>query len=236
MEKDKRIVLAHGWGAQALRLEPLTRALEKKRWDVLNLNLPGFGAAEPETAWGLAEYAKWVKEQKQKRWGSKSYLFFGHSFGGRVAIKTGLIGQNDLEGIVLCASGGWSRPSGIKRWGFKMLAKAGRAIFGDSIMGRKILYKLAREHDYERASPVMREVFRKIVDEDVRKSVGEVKLPILVLWGDLDRMVDVKDAKAVVKNLQHGEIEIYKGEGHRLPYNQPEWVAERIDTWFGQLK
>lgn len=236
MEKSKRIVLVHGWGARADRLEPLANTLEKIGWEVLNLDLPGFGAVEPESAWGLAEYAQWVERQKQDKWGNERYVFFGHSFGGRVAIKTALIGGKDLTGAVLCSPGGWTRPGELKRKGFALAAKAGKAVMGDLGWGKKLLYKLAREHDYERASQVMKEVFKKTVDEDVKVILTKIEVPILVLWGDKDRMVNVDDAKEVVKNLQQGEINIYSGEGHRLPYNQPGWVAERIDTWFGKLR
>lgn len=218
------------------RLDPLAECLQKLDWKVLNVELPGFGLAEPDQVWGLGEYAELVGTERQKLWGEKEYIFFGHSNGGRIGIKTALGSDKSLRGLVLCAPGGWSRPNEIKRIVFAGAAKIGRLLLGENKLSRKLLYKLARVHDYEKASPKMREVFKKVVDEDVRDCLSEIKIPTLVLWGNEDRMVSVEDGRAAVKDLNKGELKVYEGEGHRLPYNQPEWVAERIDTWFGKLR
>ena len=109
----------HGWEARAGKLEPLADELRKLGWKVENLELPGFGLPVPKTVWGVDDYADWVKEKA-----GGECVVFGHSFGGRVAIK--LAAKGAARGAVLCAPGGLSRPGKVKRVLFRVLVKVGR--------------------------------------------------------------------------------------------------------------
>ena len=58
----------------------------QKEFDVYKLNFPGFcGEAEPEKAWSLKDYAKFVKDYLEKNKLEVDYIL-GYSFGGAVAI------------------------------------------------------------------------------------------------------------------------------------------------------
>ena len=219
---EKRIVLLHGWEARAGKLEPLADKLRKLGWKVENLELPGFGLPAPKTVWGVGDYADWIKEKA-----GGECVVFGHSFGGRVAIK--LAARGAIKGVVLCAPGGLSRPGRIKRVLFGMLAKMGRAFGLEKY--KTVLYKLAREHDYERTSGIMREVFKKVVEEDLNPLVGEIKVPTLVLWGKQDRVVPYIDGQ----KFKQAKLVLLDGQGHRLPYELPEEVAKEIDIWTESL-
>ncbi len=222
---EKKIVLLHGWGARADKLEALGSELERLGWETLDLDMPGFGLPAPKFAWGLDEYADWVKREAHKKW--KEYIVFGHSFGGRIAIKMAISGE--LRGVVLCAPGGLSRPNGIKRLVFGFLARLGR--FLGLVQYKWILYKLAREHDYEKTSGVMREVFRKIVEEDLNPLSEKINVPTLVLWGKQDRVVPYTDGQ----KFKQAKLVLFEGQGHKLPYELPERVAREIDVWFSSL-
>lgn len=223
---EKKIVLLHGWGATAAKLDPLAGRLKKMGWEVLNLEVPGFGLPAPKSAWGVSEYVDWV----EKKVDDPNYVVFGHSFGGRIAIRLAVRGA--VKGVVLCAPGGLSRPGKMKRELFEMLAKIGKTLGLEKY--KAVLYKLAREHDYERAEGVMREVLKKVVDEDLRPEVVKIKIPALVLWGKEDKMVHVSDGEWVREQIG-AKLVLFEGQGHRLPYELPEKVAKEIDVWFGLL-
>lgn len=222
---EKRIVLLHGWEARAGKLEPLAEELKKLGWKVENFELPGFGLPAPKQVWGVGEYADWVT----KKMGG-GYVVFGHSFGGRVAIK--LAARGAVRGAVLCAPGGLSRLNGMKRGLFGVLAKVGKIIGLDKY--KAVLYKLAREHDYERANGIMREIFKKVVDEDLRPEVLKIKIPALVLWGKEDKMVPVSDGEWVKEQIGV-KLVLFDGQGHRLPYELPGKAAKEIDIWTESL-
>src|SRR6185436_19423391 len=123
-------------------------------------------------------------------------FFFGHSFGGRLAIKLGAMQPESLSGLVLCAAAGVSKVNPIKRYAFLVLAKIGKIILRVLPVVEKVrpwLYKLAREHDYEKTAGVMREVFRKVVAEDLESAAMQITLPTLLLWGRQDTITKLAD-------------------------------------------
>lgn len=223
---EKRIVLLHGWETKTKKLEPLVWELGKLGWKTVNLEMPGFGLPAPKSAWGVKEYADWV----EKKIGDQNCVVFGYSFGGRIAIK--LAARGTIKGVVLCAPGGLSRPNAGKRMLFRILAKVGK-IF-DLERYRAILYKLAREHDYERTEGIMREIFKKVVGEDLRPDVKKIKIPTLVLWGKKDRIVPVNDGEWIKEQVK-AELVLFEDQGHKLPYELPEKVAKETDVWFGSF-
>lgn len=233
----KNIILLHGWGANTKKLQPLAQSLRIKKWKVLIPELPGFDAPEPDTDWPLDEYAEYVSNFAKKTFADKKYFVFGHSFGGGIAIKLAA-SDASLSGVILCASRGISRGNPIKRGVFLVLAKAGKillVILPLANLWRRLLYKLAREHDYEKASPRMKDIFKKIVEEDLKAVVPKIKVPALVLWGKKDKMTPVQDAYFLKTNLKNSKLLVYKNFGHRLPYEAPSALAVEIDKWTKQL-
>src|ERR1700761_1960117 len=85
--KGKVVLLLHGWGDSAAGLRDL-QAVLGKRYDVIALNLPGFGGTgNPPVAWGLTDYAQFVAHFLHKIGVSDVYAVLGHSNGGAIAIR-----------------------------------------------------------------------------------------------------------------------------------------------------
>jgi pimeloyl-ACP methyl ester carboxylesterase len=228
--KKKKIVLLHGWGASIEKLRLLASQLEKKNWQVFIPKLPGFDILPPKNAWGVGEYADHVLNEAHKVYGKDEFFVFGHSFGGRVAIK--------LLGVILCSTAGVSRGYSLKRVVFYILAKVGKIFLLIPPLAkfwRKLLYMLAREHDYEKTQGVMKDTFKKIVSENLRPAISNIRLPVLVLWGKKDQATPIKDAYYIRKTLSSSKLVVFENEGHRLPYNEPKKVAEEINKWAKNL-
>ncbi len=233
----KNIVLLHGWGANTKKLEPLAQSLRVKMWKVLIPELPGFDAPEPDIEWSLDEYAEYVSNFAKKAFGKEKYYVFGHSFGGGIALKLAAKDKDPLKGVILCANRGISRGNPIKRGVFFLLAKAGKilmAVIPLANLWRKLLYKLAREHDYEKASSKMKVIFKKVISEDLKPLIPKIVLPVLVIWGRIDRITPVSDAYFLKKNLKNSKLLVYENFGHRLPYENPQAIASEIDKWTNQ--
>ena len=170
---QKNIVLLHGWGANTRRLHALASSLKTKGWKVLIPELPGFGAPEPDSVWGVGDYSKFVLNLA-------SSFFNGRNLGS------------------------W--------W-------------------KTLLYKIAREHDYEKASEKMKKIFQKVIAEDLKPLIPQIKVPALVLWGNEDRVTPLCDAYFIANNSKQSSIFIFDHTGHRLPYEKPNEVAEKIQQW-----
>jgi len=229
-KKGDVIILLHGWGASKEKLLPLGKALLKKGWQVFIPDLPGFGTSSmPKTAWGIEEYARFILGIIDKFYKNHKVYILGHSFGGRIGIRIAASTER-VAGIILCGTAGISRKSFFKRIFFFTLAKIGKLIFPFSGF-RLLVYKLAREHDYERAKGIMREVFKKVVAEDLKPLLPHIKIPTLIIWGKLDKMTPVRDAYFIHQKIKNASLTIFENEGHTLLYDKQEEVAEVITKW-----
>lgn len=234
MRMEKRIILLHGWGAETKKLEPLGRALKKLGWQVVLPKLAGFENPQPKDVWGIKEYSQYIYDEAKNNFGKKSFFVFGHSFGGGIAIRIAFDNPKHLAGIILCASRGISRGNSIKRIVFSTLAKTGKVFLLTPQIAenfRKLLYKAAREHDYEKTQGIMREVFKKVISEDLKPLLTHIKVPALILWGEEDRMTPIKDASYIKSKLPKNKLITYKNQGHKLPYEKPVELAKQIDLW-----
>lgn len=229
---DETIVFLHGWGASKEKLLPLGKALSKRKWQVLIPDLPGFGKSSlPPKPWGVSDYADFIVKTISKLYGKKKVYLFGHSFGGRLAIKIASLYPNKISGIILCGSAGISRPSFLKRSFFLVLAKIGKLILPRSERYKCLIYKLAREHDYEKTKGIMRETFKLVVGEDLKPLLPKIKIPTLILWGIEDKMTKYADARIIAARVRHSVLVSFPGLGHKLPYEKPELLAKKIAEW-----
>lgn len=237
----KNIVLVHGWGANVGKLRYLEKKLEKYGWNTFLVKLPGFDLDPPENAWKMDDYVNYVSKQSKKRFGDSKYFIFGHSFGGRVAIKLSKDKQLSkmLHGVILCSSGGISRGNVIKRKFFYFIAKIGKVLIISPWAARsfkKIIYKFAREHDYERTEGVMRQTFQNVIKEDLKGYLGLIRIPALILWGGDDNVTPIRDAYYLESNIKGSTLVEYAGVTHNLPYVEFKRLAKDINEWANNLK
>jgi len=229
--------LLHGWGGSSEKLRPLSDCLRKAGWEVLNLGFPGLSLPEPTEVWGVNDYANYVSGKLPVKWRKEGYFIFGHSFGGRVAIKMAVQQFEGLKGTVLCAPGGLSRANAVKRAVFWLMAKMGKALVIYMPLVEKykrFLYRLARQHDYEKAEGIMRDVFRKVVGELLMPQVDKIRLPTLILWDRSDRVVPYQDGERARLKIKKSKLVLFNHRGgHKMPYFFPEEVVEEIEKWHG---
>lgn len=230
--RGRLIYLLHGWGSSKEKLLPLGKALARGGWQVVIPDWPGFGSsAEPSKPWGVQDYANFFRKFHDQLSPGSKIVYFGHSFGGRVALKLGAGNSREISGFVLCGSAGLSRGRLFKRVLFGLSAKIGRRLFGDCSLFRRLLYKIAREHDYEKSSSLMKETFKRVVGENLRPCLAKIRQPVLILWGSDDRETRLKDAHVIVREVTGSKLKVFKGRGHLLPYREPEKVAAAVTDW-----
>jgi len=238
MKIKKNIVLLHGWGAETKKLEPLKKSLEMFGWNVFLPKLPGFENPSPKNIWGLKEYSDYVYEEAKNYFRKENFFVFGHSFGGGIAIKLSVTNLKEISGIVLCATRGISRGSSLKRLLFSVLAKIGKVFLIVPVLAnifKKLLYKAAHEHDYEKTGGIMKEVFKKVISEDLKPLIKKSKHKTLLFWGENDRVTPISDAFYIMKALPKSTLISYDGVGHRLPYEKPQELAKEINLWYQKL-
>src|SRR5579862_3587943 len=115
--KGKALVLLPGWGDTTTTFSKLAEEL-KNHYEVFVLDLPGFGGTQtPPNAWGLSDYADFVKAWLNKL-DVKPVALIGHSYGGAVAVIATASGLKTNK-LVLIASAGIRDKNRLRKGVFK---------------------------------------------------------------------------------------------------------------------
>lgn len=65
--------------------------------------------------------------------------------------------------------------------------------------------------------------------------VGSLEMPVLLLWGEQDKVIPVSHAKAFASAIPETKLIIYPDVGHLPMEETPEQVARDIDDWIESL-
>ena len=203
--KGKDIILLHGWGQNIEMIKMLGDPLSSK-YHITILDFPGHGkSAEPDLVYGVKDYARVVHELVKKLKIKKPTLI-GHSFGGRVAIV--YAASYDVSKVVLFGAPCVRVKKGLTLKE-KMLKKA------KTLPGMSKIAEFAKNYigstDYKNASPRMREILVKTVNEDLSEYAKKIKTSTLLIWGEMDEDAPLADAKLLENLLQDGALIVLPG-------------------------
>ena len=239
------LVCLHGWGGSKESFTELTKALQgRSDLRMLTPELPGFGAEpEPKEPWTVDDYADWVDAYLRRTCpaSADTRLFvLGHSHGGRIAIvlaarqSMSKTSGPAIERLYLCAPAGIRHARHFRRIIGLTLAKSGKALLslpGLSAMrpiAQRFLYKLVRVHDYERASPIMRETLRHVSAQDLRPMLPTIALPCDIFWGTDDRMTPISDSRIMAHAIPQAILHVFPGVRHAVHRDRAGDIARCI--------
>lgn len=205
--EGKDVVLLHGWGQNIQMMEPLGNLLNSK-YKVTIIDLPGFGLSEePDFNFDLYDYVEVLKELFDYL-KIKNPVLVGHSFGGRLGII--YASKYKVSKLVLFGAPCVRHKPKVKK-SFK------QRIF-NFIKKYKIFSPLVEEMkkhigsvDYRNATPVMRNVLVRTVNEDLSEYAKQIKCPVLMIWGDKDTAAPVEHAKELDSLLNNSKFIILSG-------------------------
>jgi pimeloyl-ACP methyl ester carboxylesterase len=219
----KTILFLHGWGSSATAFNDLFGALCGKKYRVVGLNFPGFGGSgEPPEAWSVGDYTDFAKKFIKKIDLKKIHAIIGHSFGGRVMLKGISSGAFKANKLIFLDSAGIKPYTTVTR----KILHLGKP-FAKLPVIKQLAVKL-RSSDYAATSGVMREVFKKVVDEDLTRYMPAIKQPTLLIWGADDVETPVADAKVFAEKIKDSKLEIIPNAGHYVFLDQPEKTVKLI--------
>lgn len=216
-ETGKPVVIMHGWGCDHTTVRSIAAALESGM-HIYNLDLPGHGKSpEPPGVWGVEEYTRCV-EDFIRILGIKNPVLIGHSFGGRISLL--LSSRNTVNKMVLVDAAG-IKPKRSLKYHVKVKAfKATKKIL-PLVLGRMKASALldawrgkAGSADYRQASPVMRAILSKCVNEDLKNVMPRITAPTLLVWGEKDTATPLSDARYMEKHIPDAGLVSFAGAGH----------------------
>ncbi len=227
----KTVLIIPGWATVINTYATLINSISTYA-NVLCLDMPGFGKSdEPKNSWNLDDYIsfiiKFIKSQN-----IKELDVIGHSNGGRIIIK--LMSKSDLDfrvnKIILIGSAGIvhkkTMAQTIKIKTFKFCKKF--AEFKPVKMIFPNLLNKVKNHfgstDYRNASPIMRETMVKLINEDVKSFLPNIKAPTLLIWGENDTETPISDAKIMEQMIPDAGLVEVKGCSHYVFLENPSYI------------
>ena len=211
------VILLHGWGCTHQIYSAIQQILSTK-YKVYNFDFPGFGdSEEPTEVWGTEEYTCMV-ESFVKDNNITCPALVGHSFGGRISII--FASRNNVSRVVLVDAAG-IKPKRPLKYYFKVysfkLIKWLCNTFLPKAQAQKIIDKRrknAGSSDYNNASPMMRAILSKVVNEDLTCLLPKITAPTLLFWGNMDTATPLSDAKTMERLIPDAGLVVAHGTGH----------------------
>lgn len=183
-------------------------ALSQNGYRAVAVDFPAFGASYcPDAAWSVGDYAAWLKDFIEQN-DLKNAHFLAHSFGARVAFKL-LSDDNSVADKVLITGGaGLVKPRSPQ---YMRQIKRYRRV-------KRLFPRYAERHfgseEYRALPPLLKESYKKIVNEDLKDCAGKVKNKTLLVYGRSDGVTPPAEEGATFNRLIAGStLEIIDG-GH----------------------
>lgn len=239
------LVLVHGTGSRWQIWSPVLPALEA-RFEVLAVDLPGFGASE----WDGTEPEPVALAQRLERWfaevGIERPHVAGNSLGGGAALE--LARRGSVRSATAVSPVGFWTPKEV-RWCQESLRSAGRVgalrpflpKLAASATGRKLL--LGQNFGRPERIPARDvvdtfdaylgsaardraiELFGSYVFHDAEELDG---VPVSILWGTRDFLLLHRQSRRARKVLPRARHVDLPGCGHAPFYDDPELVAREL--------
>lgn len=233
-KNKKCLVLLHGWGDSVATYARLSKKLADD-YTVVAIDLPGFGGTQiPEGVWGLEDYAAFVAAFLKKADISSVYAFVAHSNGGAVAIKGLASGTLKANRLVLLASAGIRTLQKGRRMAVKMVAKAGKAAtfwlptHHKQTLQKKLYGTVGSDM---LVVPSLQETFKKTVRQDVQADARQLKLPVLLIYGEDDQATPVMYGEMYHQLIGGSTLEVISGAGHFVHHDKPDQVTHAIERF-----
>ncbi len=211
--EGRDLVMLHGYLSRKESFLPQITYF-RQFYRVTALDFPGMGeAGELPAAWSVDDYADWT-ENALSRLGICRPLLLAHSFGGRVAVK--LLSRGlDCGGAVLVGCAGIVPRRTLcyrMRVGCYRLVKKIAPAYAERRFGSA---------EYRSLSPVMRESFKRIVNEDLREDAKRIRCPVLFVYGENDRETPLSSAQIYRACVPNAKLAVLAHCGHFAHLDDP---------------
>lgn len=215
--EGRPLILMHGWGCDHTTVRSIA-ATAAQTHTVYNIDFPGFGGSqEPPEVWGVERYTRLIEDLVRKE-GLERPVLIGHSFGGRVSIL--YASRNEVDKVVLVDAAGIKPKRSLKYYLKVYSFKAGKR-FWELMLGKeKAQERVDRmrtkrgSSDYAGASPMMRRILSKVVNEDLTDRLPLISAPTLLIWGENDTATPIADAKKMSRLIPGSGLVSFPGCGH----------------------
>jgi pimeloyl-ACP methyl ester carboxylesterase len=221
-------VFIHGYGLRIEAFEKLLKILAED-YPVIAIDLPGFGESDAPYFWGYEAYAQFVSEFLDACRLNKVHIM-GQSMGGGIALATAALFPEKISSVVIMNSAGIpmrnGQPSMVGRvqelWAQGFDKKIWQAFLANS----------------KRLKGLMRTLVVP-TQHDIRNLLPKIKAPVLLAWGDCDKMLPINYAYEMAALIPRAKVATVSGGYHEWGLIQPEIfcsLAKQFDASLSNIK
>ena len=206
--EGKPVLLLHGYLSSRQSFYYQINALSGAGYRAVAPDFPSFGAsAGTDAPWAVGDFAAWLKEFIEEG-GYAGADVVAHSFGARVAFKLFSEYPSLADKLLITGGAGLVKP---RSPAYMRRIKRYRRV-------KKLFPKYAEKHfgseEYRTLSPVMKESYKLIVNEDLRGAAAKIKNECLLVYGGEDTTTPPAEEGEIFHSLIAGSrLEIIDG-GH----------------------
>ncbi|WP_299253044.1 alpha/beta hydrolase [uncultured Cytophaga sp.] len=224
------LVLIHGVGSSLNTWDGWAGQL-KNDFRIIRLDLPGFALTgpHPNKDYSIDFYASFMKTFLDTLQIDSCYMA-GNSLGGYITWNVAAAYPDFVKRMILLDAAGYPLEDTIpyvftvaqssivplfnKMTPRFLVAQILNEVYGDD---SKVTDEIVDRYYYHALREGNRDAFLSVVKtldfKDYQK-LKTIETPALLMWGEKDKWIDLKQAKRFNKDLPHSELIVYPGVGH----------------------
>jgi pimeloyl-ACP methyl ester carboxylesterase len=255
----KPLVFVHGLsGSWPNWLEQLPAFAAEHR--VITLDLPGFGHSPmPRETISISGYAQ-LLDRLLDQLEIDAAAVVGNSMGGFIGAELAIAFPQRVERLVLVSAAGISThaPRGsaqavpvLRRLERILMASAAwaasvsdttmrRARLRDAALGVVIRHParlpaaLAAEQVRGAGKPGFIQALESIIDYEIRERLSKIACPTLIVWGERDRLINVRDADVFAELIPNSRKVVFEDTGHMSMLERPQEFNSLLEDFLAE--
>ncbi len=230
MSGYRQLYVLHGWSVSLdnrAKWQGLIDQLKDFKIECQFVPLPGLDS-QLDQVWQIDDYVSYLFKQIPDK-----ASILGHSMGGQLAMRLAATHSEKVAKLILVDNSGirsQKLPAKLKRLTFYAAAKVGR-LFIKSQKARGLLYFLARESDYLKADPILRQTMANLLAHDSTQDAIKITCPTLIVWGKEDKVTPLWIGQRINRLIGRSQLKIIDGARHSPQFTHPNQVAEQVMTF-----
>lgn len=237
--EGETVLLVHGFTADKYTWIKFAKSISN-HYQVIAVDLPGHGESTycEKCNYSIQSQTQYLKKIVDKLGIDKMHLV-GNSMGGRISISFTRLYQDQVKSLALLNSAGVNAPKPSE---FNKLLKTGKNMFNiqnrqdfDALMNMSMAsppflpwpIKSVTSRNYITRNVINQKIFHDITESlwDSQSILQEIHVPVLILWGKEDQLIDVSCVPIFEKNLSNSTSVILENTGHCPMIEKPYETA-----------